>query len=290
MLGLGLLAPSASASFHLAKITEVMAGTADPGAEYVEIGLPAPGENFFGGHVLTLYGPTSVATGSCTFSAALPNGESQRSALVATPAGTAPFDIAADCVLPPGDHLDPAAGAACWAGVDCVAWGTPTGTPTLPSAVGTAAPAIPSGMSLTRSIAPGCPTLLEVSDDTNDSAANFALAAPSPANNAAPATGTACGPGGGDGGGGGGDTKAPETKITKAPKEKITKRKVKISFSSNEQGSDFKCKLDKGGFKPCDSPFKGKVDTGKHKFKVFAIDAAGNADSSPAKAKFKRVD
>ena len=145
-------------------------------------------------------------------------------------------------------------------------------------------------MSLTRSIAAGCATLLEVSDDTDDSAADFALAAAERRATTPRPHRDACGPGGGDGGGGGGDTKAPETKITKAPKEKITKSKVKISFSSNEQGSDFKCKLDKGGFKPCDSPFKGKVDTGKHKFKVFAIDAAGNADPSPAKAKFKRVD
>ena len=55
-------------------------------------------------------------------------------------------------------------------------------------------------------------------------------------------------------------------------------------------GLDFKCKLDKGGFKSCDSPFKDKVDVGKHKFKVFAIDKAGNADPSPAKTKFKRVE
>ena len=238
-------------------------------------------------------GPPPSATGSCTFSAALPNGETQRSALVATPAAAAAFGLAGDCALPPGDYLNPAGGAACWAGVDCVAWGAVTGTAGLGSAVGTPAPAIASGMSLTRSIAPGCPTLLEVSDDTNDSAANFALAAPSPANNASPPSGSACGPGGGDPGGpgpGGDDTKSPDTKIKKPPKAKTTRRKVKITFSSTEQGSDFRCKLDKGGFKPCDSPFKGKVDVGKHKFKVFAIDAAGNADPTPAKAKFKRVE
>ena len=50
------------------------------------------------------------------------------------------------------------------------------------------------------------------------------------------------------------------------------------------------CKLDKGKFKSCSSPFKKKVDVGKHKFQVFAIDQAGNEDPSPAKAKFKRVE
>lgn len=283
VLGFGLLAPHAWASFHLAKVTEVMPGTADPGAEYVEIGLPAPGENFFGGHVLTVYGPASTPAGSCTFSGTLPNGESQRSALVATPAGAAAFGVAGDCILPAGDHLSPAGGAACWSGVDCVAWGAVTGTPGLASAVGTPAPAISAGSSLTRSTAGGCATLLEVSDDTNNSAADFALAAPTPRNNASP-------PGGGPCGAGGGDTRAPETKIEKAPKAKITKRKVKISFTSNEQGSSFSCKLDKGGFKSCHSPFKAKVDLGRHKFKVFATDGAGNADTTPAKAKFKRTE
>jgi hypothetical protein len=105
-------------------------------------------------------------------------------------------------------------------------------------------------------------------------------------NNASPPAGTACGQGPG---GGGGDTNPPQTKIKKAPKEKVTKRKVKITFSSSEPGSKFKCKLDKGRFKSCKSPFKAKVDPGKHKFKVIAIDPAGNADPTPAKAKFKRV-
>ena len=64
---------------------------------------------------------------------------------------------------------------------------------------------------------------------------------------------------------------------------------MKITFNSTEPGSKFKCKLDKGKFKPCDSPFKAKVDLGKHKFQVFAIDPAGNPDPTPAKAKFKRI-
>jgi hypothetical protein len=83
------------------------------------------------------------------------------------------------------------------------------------------------------------------------------------------------------------DTVAPETTITKKPKKKSTKRKAKFKFESSEDGSTFECKLDKKPFKPCASPFKKKVKPKKHKFKVRAIDAAGNVDPTPAKAKFK---
>ena len=44
-------------------------------------------------------------------------------------------------------------------------------------------------------------------------------------------------------------------------------------------------------FGVCDSPRKYKrLDEGKFKFKVRAIDAAGNADPTPAKDKFKVTD
>jgi hypothetical protein len=170
----------------------------------------------------------------------------------------------------------------CFANIDCVAWGNFTGVG-LPSPPGTPAPAIPDGSSLTRSIAPGCPTLLESGDDTNSSAADFAVTAPSPRNNATVPTEIACAPGGGV------DDTAPQTTITKQPKAKSEKRKAKVVFESSEPGSEFMCKLDKASFSSCSSPFKRKVGVGKHKFQVFATDAAGNKDASPAKAKFKRV-
>ena len=54
--------------------------------------------------------------------------------------------------------------------------------------------------------------------------------------------------------------------------------------------STFECKLDKKPFKACVSPKTVKhLDEHKHTFKVRAIDAAGNVDSSPAKDKFKVV-
>jgi Tol biopolymer transport system component len=84
------------------------------------------------------------------------------------------------------------------------------------------------------------------------------------------------------------DTVAPETVIDKKPKRKSTKRKAVFRFSSNEPGATFQCKLDKKPFAPCTSPkvYK-KLKPKKHKFSVFATDAAGNADTSRSGVTFK---
>ena len=63
---------------------------------------------------------------------------------------------------------------------------------------------------------------------------------------------------------------------------------AKFKFTSTEAGSTFQCKLDRKPFKSCRSPKKySGLKPGKHVFKVRAIDAAGNTDSSPAVKKFK---
>jgi Periplasmic copper-binding protein (NosD) len=82
------------------------------------------------------------------------------------------------------------------------------------------------------------------------------------------------------------DTTAPKVTITKAPKAKSTSTTAKFKFKSNEAGSKFQCKLDKGKFKTCRSPktYK-KLKPGKHVFKVRATDKAGNV-SKPAKRRF----
>lgn len=83
-------------------------------------------------------------------------------------------------------------------------------------------------------------------------------------------------------------TQRPQTKILKGPKAKTHAKKVKFKFTSSEAGSTFKCKLDKKPVKSCKSPktYK-KLKPGKHVFKVWAIDKAGNKDPTPAKRKFK---
>jgi hypothetical protein len=75
---------------------------------------------------------------------------------------------------------------------------------------------------------------------------------------------------------------APQTKIAKHPRKQSTLRTARFAFSSDQPGSRFQCKLDKGAFKPCRSPFKHKVGRGPHAFKVRAVGPAG-ADPSPAK-------
>ncbi len=74
----------------------------------------------------------------------------------------------------------------------------------------------------------------------------------------------------------------PPAKLT----TKSAKAKVKFKFSSSTPGATFKCKLDKGAFKPCQSPKSYKVKPGKHVFTVEAVDAAG-ADATPATYRFK---
>ncbi len=81
---------------------------------------------------------------------------------------------------------------------------------------------------------------------------------------------------------------APETTITKGPK-KTRKRRPKFKFTSDQAGSSFQCRLDKGKFRPCTSPFRPpkKLKPGKHKLKVSAIGPTGLVDSAPAVRKFK---
>lgn len=85
------------------------------------------------------------------------------------------------------------------------------------------------------------------------------------------------------------DADPPETTITKGPKKKTKKKKARFEFASDEPGSSFQCKLDKGAFEPCASPDKVKArKKGKHTFEVRAVDAAGNVDASPASQSWKR--
>jgi hypothetical protein len=287
--GLVLLAPTASASFHLVKIREV--GNGGSGVpDYVELQMYASGENFFGsaGAKIQSYDSTGAPLPMSTFQfpSNVASGENQRTVYISRDDGTPPIqpDFTSPNLIVPND------GAVCYGlgfapggAIDCVAFGSFAGfAGGAPSPVGTPAPTIPAGQALIRSIAPGCATLLEPGDDTNNSTTDFSLGAMSPRNNSMAPVEMPCA-------GGGGDTDAPQTKITKAPHKTITKAKVKIKFSSDETGSTFKCKLDKKRFKPCDSPYKARVEPGKHRFAVYATDQAGNADATPAKIKFKRV-
>jgi hypothetical protein len=91
------------------------------------------------------------------------------------------------------------------------------------------------------------------------------------------------------------DLIAPQTTIAKGGKKLIkthhSRAKVKFSFSSDEVGSTFECKLDRKPFRPCSSPkryrIKATEKAKKHTLRVEAIDAAGNKDATPAKRSFR---
>jgi hypothetical protein len=78
----------------------------------------------------------------------------------------------------------------------------------------------------------------------------------------------------------------PDTTITKGPK-KTRKARPKFKFTSTDPNATFQCKLDKGKFRACASPFKTpKLRPGKHKLQVRAV-GAGGTDASPAVRKFR---
>jgi Divergent InlB B-repeat domain len=79
------------------------------------------------------------------------------------------------------------------------------------------------------------------------------------------------------------DTSPPQTAITGGPSGKTTDSAPTFSFTSSEPGSTFTCRLDDGPEIACGSPYSpGTLSAGAHTFSVFARDAAGNADQTPA--------
>jgi hypothetical protein len=279
-LALAFAAPSASASFHLMRIREVHAG---PG-NYVELQMYAPGQNLVAGQHIRTYDNGGALLSDFTFPTNVANSESQRTILVADSATV--NGVSADFVdgtlqVPTGMG----GGAVCYSSFDCVAFGTfgsimggnpsPFGTPALQGT------GLSPGQALVRSIKPNCSTLLEAGDDTDNSAADFALGTPNPRNNSSPITEMPCVPGAGIGG-------DPNTTIKKRPKNRSADNSPTFKFRSDEVNSTFKCKLDHKKFHKCKSPktYHG-LDPGKHTFKVEAIDSDGNVDPTPAKDKFK---
>ncbi|MGI8460840.1 MAG: S8 family serine peptidase [Solirubrobacterales bacterium] len=81
---------------------------------------------------------------------------------------------------------------------------------------------------------------------------------------------------------------APETRIKKSPKRRTGSRKAKFTFTADEPGSSFECRIDRKRFSPCKSPRKYKrLDPRRHKFQVRAIDAVGNADPTASRKSWK---
>ena len=81
-----------------------------------------------------------------------------------------------------------------------------------------------------------------------------------------------------------GDDTPPDTTVGTAS---VSGDSATVSFSSNESGAQFECRLDGGPFDACDSPahLNGLPD-GSHTLTVRAIDLAGNVDPTPASTSF----
>jgi hypothetical protein len=291
-------AAPASATFHLVSIREVYPGSsAVPDAEYVELQAYAEGQNRVGGHTLALFAANGAPSGSAVFGADAASSASQATFLVATPAAEARFGVAADTGMPPGS-LDPAGGAVCWEALDCVSWGSFSGSTPSPAGAPADPLGIADGMALRRTIAPGCPTLLEPGDDSNSSAADFSDAFPAPRPNSvpppehacAPQDGAAAGPGGGRGGSGGarGARGRPRPRLTRGPRRVIHRRSASFRFRSSVPGSTFLCGLDRRRYRPCHSPLAARrLHRGRHVFRVKARAPGGAVDRTPAVWRFR---
>jgi Ca2+-binding RTX toxin-like protein len=87
------------------------------------------------------------------------------------------------------------------------------------------------------------------------------------------------------------DRKPPATRLRHRPAALLLaagpRRRVSFAFAASEPGASFHCKLDGQPWRPCRSPRSYLVAPGRHTFRVFAIDAAGNPDRSPARFGFR---
>lgn len=292
LVAMAMAAPTARGDFHFMSIREVYSG-GGANSSYVVLQMYEPGQgNLAPSHHIDVYGPTGNAITIFTFSSDVTNVQDQATVLVADtgylaafPSGPAPDAEHAGLDIPAGG------GAVCFDAPDCVSWGafsgslpSPAGSPVTPSG-------IPVGMALRRTIAPGCPTLLEASDDSDNSAANFSAVFPNPRPNSVVPSERACGSSQGPAqGGGGNEPGPPQTRLKGKPRKVGHDRTPTFRFSSSEAGSTFQCKVDRKPFRSCRSPFTTRrLSFGKHVFRVRARDAGGKVDPSPAFFRFEVV-
>jgi hypothetical protein len=189
------LAPAAFADDSQIKISEVYSDgntTASGKGDYIELQLAAGGQQIPEGHSILLYVP---GVNEFDFPASTILSDSQRTVLFGWNT-----NLVADFTASANLNPTLAGGAACLAvsfgpptvPIDCVSWGNFSLGTSISLGAGTPAPALNPLQSLTRKISSNCPTLLEPADDTNNSAADFKLAAPSPRNNGTNPTEAPC--------------------------------------------------------------------------------------------------
>jgi hypothetical protein len=272
-----LTAAPAQATFHLIKVREVHPGTSDD--SYVELQMFAAGQSLLSGHSMTLYDASGSLVHSSTFSSSIPNSANQQTVLIGDTGVQAAFGVAPDLV-DSGLAISAGGGAACWnAGgipADCVAWGNFSGGAALQLATGTTAgsPVSPGGITagkaIRRTIEPGCPTLLEESDDSDDSATDFSEVTPAPRNDASPISEDTC-------------AGAPNTAIDDKPPLRSNSSNAELTYEA-PTATSYECKLDAAVFSACPPigpvEYTGLTD-GSHTFQVRGVNSSG-PDPTPA--------
>jgi hypothetical protein len=227
---------------------------------------------------MTVYDSSGTLLHSSKFTSGVANSQNQSTILVGDSGVQTKFGVAPDLVDP--ELAIPAAGGAvCWnAGglpADCVAWGNFSGGTAFENATATSvgSPASPGGITagkaIRRTIEPGCPTLLEESDDSNDSATDFSEVTPAPRNNASPITEKTC-PG------------PPNTVIDEKP-DPVTSATSAVFTYEAPTATGYECKLDSAAFSPCSSSgieYTG-LTAGNHVFQVRGVNLSG-PDPTPA--------
>jgi Ca2+-binding RTX toxin-like protein len=87
------------------------------------------------------------------------------------------------------------------------------------------------------------------------------------------------------------DRRPPATRLLRRPPALLfasaERRRVAFAFAASDPGARFRCRLDRQPFRPCRSTRAYLIAPGPHAFRVFAIDAAGNRDASPALFRFR---
>jgi Ca2+-binding RTX toxin-like protein len=87
------------------------------------------------------------------------------------------------------------------------------------------------------------------------------------------------------------DRTPPATRLRHHPAKLLLatgpRRRVSFAFTASERRSSFRCKLDRRPWRPCRSPRGYSVRRGRHTFRVYAIDRAGNRDRTPALFRFR---
>ena len=79
----------------------------------------------------------------------------------------------------------------------------------------------------------------------------------------------------------------PSMEIDTKPAKRSRSRTATFTFSSEQEGARFECKLDKGFFRPCTAPRRWHVGTGAHIFLVRVISATGTYGEHPLQYRWR---